>query len=87
MFTRHLGNGVGHQCQHTTHIIINDTNQAENEEEVSCDDDHSDDAGNCASEDEDADGNNSDELEDTEENNTEEEDEFSDEEDTGYDDL
>lgn len=86
MFTRHLGNGVGHQCQHTTHII-NDTNQGENEEDVSYDDDHSDDGGNCADEDEDADGNNSDGLEDIEEDNTEEEDEFSDEDDTGYDDL
>jgi ribonuclease E len=83
MFTRHFGNGVGHQCQHPTHII-NDTDQGE---DISYDDDHSDDGGNCADEDEDADGNNSDELEDVEEDNTEEEDEFSDEDDTGYDDL
>ena len=89
MFTRHLGNGVGHQCQHTTVTthIINDSNQGENEEDIRCDDDHSDNGGDCADEDADADGNDSDELKDIEEDNTEEEDEFSDEDDTGYDDL
>ena len=75
MFTRHLGNGIGHQCQHTTRV--NDTNQGENEDDIN-NDDLSDDGGNWADEDEDADGSDSDELEVIEEGNTEE-DEFSNE--------
>lgn len=85
MFTRHLGNGIGHQCQHTTHV--NDINwQGENEDDINHDEDLLDEGGNWADEDEDADDSDSDELADIEEGNTED-DGFSDEDDTGYDDL
>jgi hypothetical protein len=85
MFTRHLGNGIGHQCQHMARNEV--VNDGENEDDISHEDDCSDD-GNCADEDVDSDGSDStDELEDIEEDNTEEGDEFSDEDDTGYDDL
>jgi hypothetical protein len=83
MFTRYLGNGVGHQCQHTANgdeVVINSESE----------DDHSDDEGNCANEDEDLDIRDSTEeidSEDSEDDNTEEGDEFSDEDDTGYDGL
>ncbi len=83
MFTRYLGNGVGHQYQHTANsdeVVINSESE----------DDHSDDKGNCANEDEDLDISDSTEeldLEDSEDDNTEKKDQFSDEDDTEYNDL
>ncbi len=76
MFTRYLGNGVGHQCQHTTNgneVVINSEN--------------SDDEGNCTNEEDIRDSTEELDSEDSEDSNTEEGDEFSDEDDTGYDGL
>ncbi len=87
MFTRQLGSGIGHQCQHTTVNHLDAMIEGENEDDITYDDDLSDDGGNCANEDEDADSDGSDSDEPKEEDNTEQEIEFSDEDDTGYDDL
>ena len=77
-----------------TDEVVNDNNYGENGDDISHDseDDHSDDEGNCADGDDDlnvSDSTDELDLEDSEEDsdNTVEGDEFSDEEDTGYDDL
>ena len=84
MFTRHLGNGVGHQCQHTPCDQV--ANDNDNEADIGHVDDPSDGESSRAEEDEDSDGSLSG-VENIEKGNSEDGDEFSDEDDTGYDDL